>query len=138
MSRMIYNDNNLTKEVNMWTIEFYKKSNGEKPAKEFILNDLDKKMRATALALISRLKTEGNKLSMPYSKYIEDGILELRIKQSSNIARVFYFFVVGSKIVLTNGFVKKSQKTPPREIERAKEYKKDYERSNEKNGKQKN
>ena len=40
--------------------------------------------------------------------------------------RNLYFFFVGSKIIVTHGFRKKTQKTPPGEIERAKEYRKDY------------
>jgi adenine-specific DNA-methyltransferase len=61
-------------------------------------------------------------------KMLEDGIFELRTKQSSDITRVLYFFFAGRKIVLTNGFVKKSQKTPKAEKELAKKYKADYER----------
>ena len=67
-------------------------------------------------------------LRKPYSEYLEDGIFELRTKQSSNITRILYFFVIGNKAVLTNGFTKKSQKTPKKEIELAKKYRKDYER----------
>ena len=43
-----------------------------------------------------------------------------------NISRVLYFFVVGKKIVLTNGFIKKTQKTPRSEILKAKQYRADY------------
>jgi phage-related protein len=64
----------------------------------------------------------------PYSKSLEDGIFELRTKLGSDITRVLYFFVIGKKIVLTNGFVKKKQKTPRVEKELAKKYKIDYER----------
>ena len=52
---------------------------------------------------------------------------ELRAVQGNNITRVLYFFVVGQKIILTNGFVKKTQKTPESEIDLAKKYRKDYE-----------
>ena len=45
----------------------------------------------------------------------------------ADISRVLYFFFVGKKAVLTNGFVKKTMKTPKREIELAKRYRKDYE-----------
>ena len=55
-----------------------------------------------------------------------DGIFELRAKVGSDISRVLYFFVVGRTVVLTNGFIKKTQKTPPAEIERAKQYREDY------------
>jgi phage-related protein len=74
------------------------------------------------------LEHNGPQLREPYSKMLEDGIFELRTKQSSDITRVFYFFFVGRKIVLTNGFVKKSQKTPKAEKELARKYKADYER----------
>ncbi|MDR1736660.1 MAG: type II toxin-antitoxin system RelE/ParE family toxin, partial [Oscillospiraceae bacterium] len=44
----------------------------------------------------------------------------------SDITRALYFFVVGKQIIVTHGFVKKTQKTPPSEIDRAKQYRKDY------------
>lgn len=59
---------------------------------------------------------------------MENGIFELRTKQGSDITRVLYFFIIGKKAVLTNGFVKKTQKTPKVEIELANKYKVDYER----------
>ena len=59
-------------------------------------------------------------------QHIIDSEFELRAKQGSDISRVMYFFFVGQKAVLTNGFVKKSQKTPKSEIELAKKYKQDY------------
>lgn len=49
-------------------------------------------------------------------------------KQGTDITRILYFFIVGKKVVLTNGFVKKTQKTPKTEKDLAKKYKTDYER----------
>jgi phage-related protein len=72
--------------------------------------------------MLEFLEEKGPALREPYSKSLEDGIL----KQGSDITRVLYFFVVGRKVILTNGFVKKTQKTPKREIERAKRYRADY------------
>ena len=70
---------------------------------------------------------------------MEDGIFELRCKLGSNITRALYFFYVGQRIVVTNGFVKKTQKTPPGEIKLAKDRRKDWierqERENENAGK---
>ena len=70
---------------------------------------------------------------------MEDGIFELRCKLGSNITRALYFFYVGKRIVVTNGFVKKTQKTPPGEIKLAKDRRKDWierqERENENTGK---
>ena len=52
----------------------------------------------------------------------------MRISASRDEARIFYFFLIENKIILTNGFIKKTQKTPRKEINRALEYKADYER----------
>lgn len=65
-------------------------------------------------------------LREPYSKPLEDGIFELRVKVGSDISRVLYFFFVGRRVVLTNGFIKKTQKTPSAEIERAKRYRAEF------------
>jgi len=59
---------------------------------------------------------------------LKDGIFEFRIQCSGDNARILYFFKVGKKIIVTNGFIKKTQKAPASEIEKAITYKKDYER----------
>ena len=114
----------------MFEIEFYQLPNGTKPAEEF-LDSLDTKMRAKALHSLSILEEFGNQLREPYSKQLEGGLFELRIKFASDISRLFYFFVVNHTIVITNGFVKKTMKTPPREIERAKRYRADFNQKKE-------
>ncbi len=108
-----------------FTVDFYEKENGEAPAEEF-LRSLDKKMVARIFRIIDLPEESGPEIWMPHSEALEDGIFEIRAKQGTDISRVLYFFFVGSKIVLTNGFVKKTQKTPKREIELAKKYRKDY------------
>lgn len=72
------------------------------------------------------LELNGSTLREPYSKHLEDGIFELRTKVSSDITRILYFFVIGQKIILTNGFVNKTQKTPKNEIEIAKKRRNEY------------
>ena len=74
-------------------------------------NSLDSKMSAKLVGLMEILEEKGTELRMPYSEHNEDGIFELRCKQGSNITRVMYFFYVGKKIIATNGFVKKTQKS---------------------------
>ena len=108
-----------------YEVIFYGKEDGTEPAKDFILS-LDKKMRAKMLRTISLLADNGPELREPCSKPLGDGIFELRAKVGSDISRVLYFFVVGKRIIMTNGFIKKTQKTPPAEIERAKRYRTDY------------
>ena len=106
-------------------MEFYEKENGEQPAKEFLLS-LDKKLRAKLADTIMILQDNGYELREPYSKHISEGIFELRAKQGSDTTRVMYFFYVDRHIILTNGFIKKTQKTPQSEIEKAKRYSSDY------------
>lgn len=106
-------------------IQFYEKENGECPVEEFLLS-LDKKMRAKLLGIMGILQEKGNLLREPYSKHIHDGIFEIRGKVGNNISRVLYFFYYEGTIIFTNGFMKKTQKTPVSEIEKAKNYRKDY------------
>lgn len=103
----------------------YEKENGEVPV-ELFLNSINAKMRAKIYGLLVILQEKGNFLREPYSKYLEDGIYELRCKFGSDTSRVLYFFYYGKHIVLTNGFVKKTQKTPKSEIKLAKERRKDF------------
>ena len=97
--------------MDKFEVEFYTKANGEKPAKDFILG-LDVKMRAKVLGIINVLEEKGNQLREPYSKHLDDGIFEIPGKVGTDIARVLYFFYYGKKIVMTNGFIKKTQETP--------------------------
>lgn len=111
--------------VQEYEVIFYDKTDGTEPAKDFILS-LDKKMRAKMLRTISLLADNGPDLREPCSKPLGDGIFELRAKVGSDISHVLYFFIVGRRVILTNGFIKKTQKTPPAELERAKRYRADY------------
>lgn len=106
-------------------IKFYEDQAGRIPVKEF-LDSLDIKMRQKMLRSIQALQDMGVALRMPLSEALNDGIFELRAKVGTNISRVMYFFVIGNEAVLTHGFIKKTQKTPPREIERAKSIRDDY------------
>ena len=106
-------------------IIFYEKEDGTMPAQDF-LDSLDEKMRAKMILTVDMLQKNGNRLREPYSKPLDDGIMELRAVVGTNISRVLYFFVIGQKVILTNGFIKKTQKTPKKEITLAKKYREDY------------
>ena len=107
-------------------VDFYELPDGTEPVRIF-LDSLNQKMRAKMFREIDLLAVNGPELREPHSKHIEDGIFELRAKQGSDISRVLYFFFVGRKAVLTNGFIKKTMKTPKNQIELAKKYRNDYE-----------
>ena len=111
--------------MHRFNVEFFETSGGKQPAKEFLLS-LDIKSRAKAADMISLLQENGPELREPYSKYLSDGIFELRIKTVSGSVRIIYFFYLNRTIILANGFIKKTRKTPPTEIEKAKRYRKEY------------
>lgn len=111
----------------MFHIEFYETETGARPIEEF-LESLPPKLAGKALRDIDILADLGNGLREPYSKHLKDGVFELRTQFAGEITRIFYFFYIGSKIVLTNGFIKKTQKTPPDELAKALKYKQDFER----------
>lgn len=62
----------------------------------------------------------GANLGLPHTKAIESGLFELRVKSKEGIARVFFCTKIGKKIVMLHSFIKKSQKTPKKEINIAK------------------
>ena len=97
--------------MDTFSVVFYETLSGDRPAKIF-LNELSDKQRAKTIRDLKILELYGNRLREPQSKYLEDGIYELRTKQGSNISRILYFFFVGRRIDLTNAFVNKSMKKP--------------------------
>ena len=115
-----------------YEIELYEKVDGTCPVAEFF-ESLEPKMWAKVARNIDLLALHNITLREPLVKPVEDGIFELRTQVGNNITRVFYFFFTGKKIVLTNGFTKKTQKTPRKYIEVALEYKADYVQRGEKN-----
>ena len=113
----------------MIEIVLYDTEKGKCPIREY-LDSLEPKVLAKTLRTIDLLEQNGNYLRGPFSELLEDEIFELRTKQGTDITRILYFFFYENKAVLTNGFTKKTQKTPKKEIETAKKYKADYERRN--------
>jgi phage-related protein len=113
------------RKMDKFTVEFYEKENGDIPVEEF-LDGLNIRMKTKLVGLIKILQEKGNLLREPYSKPLGDGIFELRCKVGNDISRVLYFFYYNGKIIMTNGFVKKTRKTPRAVIDRAKAYRDDY------------
>ena len=109
----------------MISVEFYKSRNAQVPAIEF-LQTLDPKLKVKVYAEIKMLEEFGNQLCEPYSKYLRNGIFELRIQSGRNTARCMYFFYIDNKAVITHRFMKKTRKTPLNEIEKAERYRKDW------------
>lgn len=104
--------------VERFAIEYVELPNGRVPAREFI-DALDDKAAARVDAFIERLRIYGNRMEGKFVKKLTAEIFELRVKQFDRIFRVMFFYQPGMLIVITSGFQKKTEQTPPREIARA-------------------
>ena len=114
-----------------WEVDYYIKENDESPVKDFV-KTLPPKHSAKALWEIDLLEKLGTTIKEPYAKPIKGkkykGLWELRIQQGSDASRVFYFLPVGNTFILLHGFLKKTNKTPPGELDIALSHMNDYKR----------
>ncbi|HXX80231.1 MAG TPA: type II toxin-antitoxin system RelE/ParE family toxin [Thermodesulfovibrionales bacterium] len=108
------------------TVIFYKTADGKYPVQEF-LDSLPGKA-AQKVAWVLNLIEDLNIVPSTYFRKLvsTEEIWECRIQLGSNAYRIFCFFDGHSIVVLTHGLIKKTQKTPQREIERAEAYRRDY------------
>ncbi|MGN0586286.1 MAG: type II toxin-antitoxin system RelE/ParE family toxin [Oscillospiraceae bacterium] len=114
----------------MFNVEFYENEKGESELWDFLeelhnKSDSNKDFRIQyqqIVLYIDLLKRSGTRLPNNITKHIDDGIWELRPGNN----RIFYFFFDGNTFILLHHFRKKSQKTPRREIEKAKAKRDDY------------
>ncbi len=109
----------------MFTVVLYETEDGKTPVEDW-MDSLDPKMRAKLIAMLLLLEEKGNALRKPYTESLGDGIFELRAIQGNNISRALFFFYFNQRIIVTNGFIKKQQKTPANEIQLAKERRLDF------------
>ena len=114
----------------MYTVEFYETQDGECQVWDFLeglrikaATSKDARIQHKQASLyIELLQQNGTHMNENITKHLEDGIWELRPGNN----RVFYFFFQDDIFVLLHQFRKKSQKTPKREIEKAKRERDDY------------
>lgn len=100
----------------------FAKVDGKVPMIEF-LDSLNVRERAKVIAYIEKLielKNTGLNPKENLSKHLNDGIFEMRVSFENRIARSLFFYQMERKVIFSHGFVKKTQKTPLPEIERAK------------------
>lgn len=93
-----------------WTIEYY--SQGV----QNWVNNMPVSIGAAYFRLTGLLLEFGMDLRLPHSRTMGNGLFELRPKGKEGIARVFYCTLVGRRIVMLHGFIKKTQETPPKEL----------------------
>lgn len=106
----------------MFDVIFYRDRSGEQPVKNYIVSLSEKENKSSRIRLnkirdyIKILGIHGTHAGIPYIKHIEGNIWELRPLRD----RIFFFCFQGDTIVLLHQFMKRTQKTPKREIEQAK------------------
>jgi phage-related protein len=94
-----------------WKVTFYSADlEGE-------ILDLPAGFLARFLRYAERMEVFGPDLGMPHTRAMGGGLFELRLKAAEGIARVFYCTVVDRRIVMLHQFVKKSDKTPRKELD---------------------
>jgi phage-related protein len=94
-----------------WRVTFYS------VALETELLQLPAGFVARFLRYAERMEIYGPDLGMPHTRAMGEGLFELRLKAAEGIARVFYCTLVGRRIVMLHQFIKKSEKTPRKELE---------------------
>jgi len=104
---------------NEYKVKFYQDDRGNIPIIEY-LEKIGKKEKAKILKYIEFLKMNDGYLDEPYSKHIKGKIRELRVDFSKNKHRIFYFTFIKKTIILLHAFLKKTKKTPIKEIKKAK------------------
>lgn len=121
--------------INLYEIHFYKDKNGKEPVKEYIAElasktDKDSRIKLTKIRdYIKALSEYGTRLGEPYMKHLDGDIWELRPLRD----RILFAAWNGKGFVLLHVFMKQTQKTPPREIDRAKRNLADYQEKRKNN-----
>ena len=106
----------------------YIRPNGHNEFEEFY-NSLPIKDKNKLRATIDMIEEAGIQaaIQLEWVKKLDSEINEIRSKVSSNIQRALYFHVKNNQYIITHGFTKKTQKTPIKELERAKQIKYEFE-----------
>ena len=92
--------------------------------------ELPDTLAARYIVLTRRMVVLGPNLGEPHTKAFGEGLFELRLKGAKGIARVFFCTLVGKRIIMLHSFIKKSDRTPPRERELAEVRMKEIKRAN--------
>lgn len=99
-----------------WKVRFFQTARGDYPVKDFIAEH-DRDTQAKIALSIRLLINQGPFLKPPYIKKLQDKLYELRISGTVQI-KIFYI-IYKSEYYLLHAIVKKSQKTPPKELKTA-------------------
>jgi len=108
-----------------YEVLFYKTETGRRPTGDF-LSSLPLKVRVKILKWLKKLEEYGPDLPRPYADIVYGKIRELRVVFTSTQYRLLYFFY-GKYIIITHGFIKKTDEVPDNELEKAQNLMRDFE-----------
>ncbi len=108
-----------------WKVIYYSTPDDKSEVFDFIESLLENN-QVKVLSFIQILSENGPNLPRPYADLLIDGIHELRIKLSGNQIRILYFFCYKEFIILTNSFVKTTDKVPIKEINKSKKIRDEF------------
>ena len=96
-----------------WQLTYYSAKVAEQ------VMDWPKGIRASFLRIAETMTEEGPDIGMPHTRAMGGGLFEVRAKGREGIGRAFYGAVVGQRIVILHAIVKKTEKTPARDLDTA-------------------
>ncbi|HEX7325192.1 MAG TPA: type II toxin-antitoxin system RelE/ParE family toxin [Rhodanobacteraceae bacterium] len=98
-----------------WAIDYY----NAKVAK--LVDAWPDGIRASFLRIVEAMREHGPDLGLPHTRAMGGGLFEIRAKGREGIGRAFYCTVIGERIVILHAFTKKTEQTPPRELDTARQ-----------------
>ena len=107
-----------------WTITYYSET-----VQNSVIG-LPKGFLARYIRYTDRMEIYGPDLGLPHTRSMGDGLFELRLKSAEGIARVFYCTLIGRNIVMLHQFIKKTEKTPRKEMDIARKRMKELKHDN--------
>jgi phage-related protein len=72
---------------------------------------------ASFVRIAEQMVVSGPNLGMPYTRPFGDGLFEIRAKGTEGIGRAFFCCIVGRRVIILHGFIKKTPTTPAKELE---------------------
>jgi phage-related protein len=98
-----------------YTLEFYSKTVHDE------IFDWPDGIQASFIRITEQMTEYGPNLGMPYTRAMKEGLFEIRAKGREGIGRAFFCTLVGRRIVILHGFIKKTEQTPTRELKIARQ-----------------
>lgn len=98
-----------------YTLEFYSETVREE------IFDWPDGIQASFTRIAEQMTEHGPNLGMPYTRAMKEGLFEIRAKGREGIGRAFFCTLIGRRIVILHGFIKKTDQTPVRELKTARQ-----------------